>query len=316
MNNKLNTPNFFFGVIEDRNDPLKIGRVRVRCLDNHTEDKAEIPTNALPWATILLPTNSLGNDGLPSQDGAWVFGLFLDGNSAQKPMILGVVPGIPENVADNTKGFNDQRTTETLSSYPNKIESKVYNIDGSGVVITEGAANAYPNSAGLLKSDLSELSKNDSTSGTIVEEKIQNRVTGIKTASSSTTYDEPTIPYSAEYPFNRVSESESGHVIEIDDTPGNERLHKFHRTGTFEEIHPDGSKVVKIVGDDFEISLKNKKLYVMGNINISIQGDANILVEGDCVTEIDGNKSDHIKGNYTLLCDGNIDIDADNVYIN
>ena len=30
---------WFTGVVEDRNDPAKLGRVRVRCLEIHTEDK-------------------------------------------------------------------------------------------------------------------------------------------------------------------------------------------------------------------------------------------------------------------------------------
>ena len=41
------------GVVEDRNDPAKLGRVRVRCLGLHTEDKVNIPTEALPWAHVM-----------------------------------------------------------------------------------------------------------------------------------------------------------------------------------------------------------------------------------------------------------------------
>ena len=29
---------WFIGVVEDRNDPSKLGRVKVRCLGFHTED--------------------------------------------------------------------------------------------------------------------------------------------------------------------------------------------------------------------------------------------------------------------------------------
>ena len=39
---------WFFGVVEDRNDPIKLGRVRVRCLGWHTEDKKLLPTGSLP----------------------------------------------------------------------------------------------------------------------------------------------------------------------------------------------------------------------------------------------------------------------------
>ena len=39
-----------------------------------------------------------------------------------------------------------------------------------------------------------------------------------------------------EYPHNHVTETESGHVIEVDDTKGKERIHVFHKSGTFIEI--------------------------------------------------------------------------------
>ena len=35
---------WFNGVVEDRNDPQKLGRVRVRCVGIHTQDKAVLPT--------------------------------------------------------------------------------------------------------------------------------------------------------------------------------------------------------------------------------------------------------------------------------
>ena len=49
----MNTTNFitgkdgfiwFTGVVEDRDDPDKLGRVRVRAVGYHTEDKTDIPT--------------------------------------------------------------------------------------------------------------------------------------------------------------------------------------------------------------------------------------------------------------------------------
>ena len=33
---------FYYGVVEDRMDPLKIGRVRVRVFDVHTHQKTKI----------------------------------------------------------------------------------------------------------------------------------------------------------------------------------------------------------------------------------------------------------------------------------
>ena len=72
---------WFTGVVEDRLDPQYTGRVRVRCIGFHTQDKAKLPTADLPWATCLLPTTTAGISGLgnsPSAlvEGSWVIGYF------------------------------------------------------------------------------------------------------------------------------------------------------------------------------------------------------------------------------------------------
>ena len=45
---------WFQGVVEDHNDPEQIGRVKVRCLGIHTEDKETLPTEDLPWAMVMM----------------------------------------------------------------------------------------------------------------------------------------------------------------------------------------------------------------------------------------------------------------------
>ena len=94
-------------------------------------------------------------------------------------------------------------------------------------------------------------------------------------AETLSTFDEPdpkglkvdTSPYkSAEYPFNHVYESESGHVFEIDDTTGGERLFRQHASGTYEEIVADGTKTVKVFGDNYELIAKGSNVFVKGNI--------------------------------------------------
>ena len=56
-----------------------------------------------------------------------------------------------------------------------------------------------------------------------------------------------------EYPYNHVKETESGHIVEFDDTPFAERIYEKHKSGTFYEIDADGNKVTRIVGDKYEI---------------------------------------------------------------
>ena len=89
--------NWFVGVVEDREDPLKAGRVRVRGLGYHSEDLTKIPKDELPWASIMMPVTAGGNSGIGTSshfllEGTWVVGFFRD-PSMQEPIIMGTLPG-------------------------------------------------------------------------------------------------------------------------------------------------------------------------------------------------------------------------------
>ncbi len=84
---------WFTGVIEGRNDPAKLGRLRVRIIGLHTDDTNIVPTEELPWAQILKPVSDAQSFSLP-KDGEWVFGFFQDGHNSQLPVITGVYPGL------------------------------------------------------------------------------------------------------------------------------------------------------------------------------------------------------------------------------
>jgi hypothetical protein len=202
---------WFIGVVEDRDDPQKLGRVRVRIYNLHDESKAIVPTDKLPWATPLMPLSSSGLSQVgisPTgvQVGSTVFGFFLDGGEVSIPVLFGVLAGI-----------ND---IPELAQEINTLDKEPYAV-------------------------------------------------------------EPPSAYNSKYPFNKVIQTERGHVIEIDDTPNFERLHAFHRSGTYVEIDQDGRRVDKIVGDGFEIAIKNKTLYVQGDLKIEVKGNYSLNVDGD-----------------------------------
>ena len=69
------------------------GRCRVRIFGWHTEDKTALPTEDLPWAHPMLPINNPTVSGKP-REGDWVVGFFMDGESGQYPIMMGVLPGI------------------------------------------------------------------------------------------------------------------------------------------------------------------------------------------------------------------------------
>lgn len=83
------------------------------------------------------------------------------------------------------------------------------------------------------------------------------------------------------YPYNKVYESESGHVIQVDDTPGSERLDVFHRSGTFEEIHPNGDRVTKVVRDRYTSILRDDYLHIDGFCDVTIDKALKIIVNKD-----------------------------------
>ena len=93
---------WFIGVVEDRNDPEQIGRVRVRCLGYHTEDVVALPTADLPFAHVMHPVTDPSMQGIgttPSwlTPGSWVVGFWRD-NEFQQPLIIGTLPGTPDVV--------------------------------------------------------------------------------------------------------------------------------------------------------------------------------------------------------------------------
>lgn len=94
---------------------------------------------------------------------------------------------------------------------------------------------------------------------------------------------EPESAFRAKYPYNKVTQTESGHVIEVDDTPNFERMHTFHRSGTYSEVDQSGRRVNKIVGDDYEIVQKNQTVYINGNVNIKVKGNYTLDVDGDVI---------------------------------
>lgn len=149
---------------------------------------------------------------------------------------------------------------------------------------------------------------------TIITEKEQNRIIGIPIAMDRGTWDQPHCGYGAKYPYNSVKETESGHVQEFDDTPGSERIHTYHRSGTFEEITATGTKTTRIVGDKYTIVDRNGFIYIegeanvttQGNINIYCQSDANIEVEGSAKMKIGGNMDVGVAQDFNLTTNGNI----------
>lgn len=135
-------------------------------------------------------------------------------------------------------------------------------------------------------------------------------------------WSQPETPYAAQYPYNKVNASESGHVHEIDDTPGAERLHTAHKAGTFTEIGPDGTQVTRIVGDGYTIVDSNGYVLIEGRANVHVAGECNVMIMGDANLTMNGkvNMDVHndfnlnVAGHFGLSVGGGIFIRNDGVF--
>ena len=102
------------GCVEDRDDPLYLGRCKVRYLGFHTRDKQELPTQSLPWSFPLMPITSasqtqVGTSPTGPVPGTWVMSFFKDGLDASDPVMMSTLPGRPDKPGDPLDGFNDPR---------------------------------------------------------------------------------------------------------------------------------------------------------------------------------------------------------------
>ena len=294
---------WWFGIVENRKDPLSIGRCQVRIFGWHTENKQLVPTRDLPFAHPIIPLGSNTGSMVAPKEGEMVFGFFMDGDDGQYPVMLGTVPGIPDGTPRIDKGFSDPRDSSALNQAPRIVTKRTYNEDSSGAVIEDEAQKRFPSFAN--EPSVSRLARNEGVDDTIVGVKKQTAVQNILTASEGF-WSEPQTKYAAQYPYNHVYESESGHVVELDDTPGAERVHIAHRTGTFDEMHPDGTRVMKVVKDKYEIVLSDNNVMVYGDCNITINGRGSIFVRGDADLKVGGNMKTSVKGTYEVVSTGNM----------
>ena len=119
------------------------------------------------------------------------------------------------------------------------------------------------------------------------------------TIDSDGTIGAPEASYKAEYPYNHVTETESGHVIEVDDTPSAERIQVFHKSGTVIEIQPNG---------DVVIQQKNNYHTITGDNNVHTTGDMNYFVDGDV--------NFNTRGNFNVTTFKNVDIKSKRIDLN
>ena len=261
------TFNWFIGIVEDVNDPLKVGRMKVRVINEHNNE--EVSTEELPWAYPMNPIQSASLASQNAEDakvnpgptaigfsptgiekGSYVFGFYLDSAEKNVPIVIGSYPKIPGATSDNIENAGD-----------------------------------------IINHDVSKLARGEQTLR--------------KNKTNGNLVKEPSSAYGAVYPFNKTFTTRSGHAIEIDDTKGKERIHVYHKSGTYTEINNEGRSVKKVVGDDYEIVVKGKNVYVKGNLVLEVDGNATVNIAKNANITVGENVNLNVGGNMTA------DIDQD-----
>lgn len=287
--NFLGKNNFiwFNGVVEDRMDPTYTGRVKVRCIGFHTASKSNLPTSDLPWAQVVLPITSssisgIGQTPLGLVEGSWVFGYFRDGERCQEPVVLGSLPGRPSEYGNPSKGFYDpnERVNDTTKSvYPREIDEP----------------------------DVNRLAVNNpDKQHSSLTTRTADRLTNIQGVNNL--WSQPEISYKAVYPYNNVYESESGHIMEYDDSfvidaDGNRtnhyRVHLRHTSGTSIEMTNNGDTIEITKNNRYILVTADNKVYIKGTKDVVIDGDYDLKVNGNYNVSVGGNKTETIEGTKT-----------------
>lgn len=267
------------GVVKDIKDPLEANRVRVRVFGVHDSPDTELKDSDLPWALVEMPCTSASMTGIGEnhglKNGSLVFVSFLDGEEQQIPVVTGSISGLQE-----------------------KDLPKMYK-DPDGV---------FPIQSLLGEPDVNRLARNKNIDQTIIKAKNDTVSTNVALAGGGT-WSEPLSDYNASYPYNQVKYTISGHAIELDDTPGAERIHWYHKSGTSTEIQHTGDKISRIKGKNYTIVASDDNVLIEGSANLTVIG-SNRLKAAARIVDITGDDTCNVGGSMNVTIQGNANITA------
>jgi hypothetical protein len=290
----IKNPLFFIGVVENVSDPTYSGRVQVRAFGIHGLND-DIPTEDLPWAIVIkgdYDPNGTPLLGLPAEN-SWVFGFFADGRDAQQPMILGLIPTPhiePPNPEAN--GYGSLRTPNGGSGPPARITSR----------------GSMPEDFG--QPAMSRLARAEDLINTMLLEIETLRVRNVRVGGTEeSTFEEPPVGYDAQYLCNRVFQT-ANHTIELDDSPGAERIMITHSSGSYINISSSGTTTHHSTGDSYDITDERQNVYVGGPSIVTIMGNSHVYVRGNKTEEIEGDLETIVHGNHILAVGGQMNFNA------
>ena len=266
----IGQPQFFIGVVENNMDDSREGKIQVRAFGIHGSH-SDIKTKDLPWA--ICASGNYDPNNPPPPLNSFVYGMFLDGRMAQHPLILGLIPG----------KYNEEM--DPIQDGYGVIAEKDGDLLGGTYAPRQFNAGGGPD----------KLATSEKLLETYLLAMAANRVHDQKIADTDETWSEPPPAYAAKYPYNKVIKT-SRHSIEIDDSPGAERIMIHHNAGSYIQIDAKGSVTERAEADRYEVNIGTKH-ESSGHSVVTINGNAHVYVKG--------NKTEEVEGDYKLLVHGN-----------
>lgn len=190
---------------------------------------------------ITIPKSGLKNTNLQTSGASDIL--------SQKELNNELHPPQPQETFTNNQGGGSQASGGTSPT------SSGSNSGSNSQTFTGGGAALKSPAPQLGKSDGADISKKKSC------------VEGLPSRSI--------------FPFNKVLQTECGHVAEMDDSPGGERIHVCHRTGTNVEFLPAGSLSFTVVRDLWASVYRDAHLHIDGYTDLTIDKALRVVVNKD-----------------------------------
>jgi hypothetical protein len=235
---------WFIARVIDIKDPEKMGRVQIRVIHEQTGELGKkvdqygflneellwaypisaIQSASLSWKKVVelekfeTPdwVDAVGLSPTGIAVGTYAFGFYLDGYEQNIPMIFGTYHKQSIFPEPGTK------IEEMLQDTPAEEDYKYHDVSALAKGFFEDPITEEGGPGQTLPKEPYEYSK-------LWRDEKDDPL-------AITTVDEMPTAYNTEYPYNLTYTTKSGHAIELDDTPGHERMHMWHRSGTYEEI--------------------------------------------------------------------------------
>ncbi len=263
------------GVVEDRKDPLRLGRCRVRVMGVHTEELTGelngVPVDELQWAEPIGPNfeGSISGSGAfcVPLNGSHVM-LFYENGNMMQPRYFGSVPGFPVDPDKYSQkepkdGFRD----------PKKI---------------------YPLDSHLDEQDWQRLSRVDKLGETYLKLKADHLDVGVPIAFDGTAWDEQPPMYEAKYPHNNVfathKDYDTNIVVELDSTEEKERFAWWHPSLSYMEINNKGKMTFRNTFHRWDICDGQVHMHFMDYHFKTIDDTMVFLMEKDEFREVKGKR--------------------------